>query len=95
MKAYAVTEDELENLGILSLSSTLSFSLATFLGGFWLSVRTSIALSIGVAKDVISYWDGISTAAIVAATALIIVGSFLIYRGRSKIGKIKEETDHG
>lgn len=95
MKAYAVTEDELENLGLLSIGSTASFSLASFLAAFCLSVWTSIAFSSGTPKEVIAYWQGLSIAAAVATVALIGVGVCLAFRGRSKIKKIKEGTDHG
>lgn len=95
MKAFAVTEDELENLGMLSLGSTASFSLASFLAAFCLSVWTSAAFSTGVKPEMVAYWNGLAAFASVAAGMLFLLGIFLIYRGRGKITKIKQETDHG
>jgi hypothetical protein len=95
MKAYAVTEDELENLGLISIGSTFTFSLASFLGAFFLSVRTSIAFASDVKPEVLSYWQGVSTAAAIGAAVLLVVGVILLVWGHSKIGRIKKGTDHG
>jgi hypothetical protein len=95
MKAFAVTEDELENLGMLSLGSTAAFSLASFLGAFCLSVWTSEAFSSDTKPEVAAYWHGLSLGAAAAAIALSVLGGFLIWRGKGKINKIKDGTDHG
>lgn len=95
MKAYAVTEDELESLGLISLVSTFCFSVMSFLAAFVLSVRTSIAFATGVEKEVLSYWQGVSTTAGVGAALLLIIGVAMLIRGHSKIAKIKKGTTHG
>ena len=95
MKAYAVTEDELENLGFISFGSTAAFSIASFLAAFFLSVRASVSLSSGVAADVLSYWKGLSIGAGIAAVVCALIGIILVCKGRSKIRGIKETTDHG
>jgi len=95
MKAYTVTEDQLENLGLLQLASTVSFSVSASLATFWVGVRQEIAFS---GKDVTaaaqSWWDGISTAALAAAIILAFLGIALAIRGKTTIGKIKRDTIH-
>jgi hypothetical protein len=94
MKAFAVTEDELENLGLISLGSTASFSVASFLAAFCLSVWTSKAFSTGVSPETVAYWDGLCIAAPFATILLLILGVALICMGKGKIRKIKDGTDH-
>lgn len=94
MKAYAVTEDELENLGLLSIGASVSFSVASFLTAFCLSIWASISFSSAVAADIIAWWGGVATTSAGVAFALYLVGGFLLYRGHSKIGKIKNDTEH-
>lgn len=94
MKAYAVTEEELENLGLLSIGASVSFSVASFLTAFCLSVWASISFSSDVPAEITAWWQGIATAAGGVAFALFLVGGFLLYRGHSKIGKIKNDTEH-
>lgn len=94
MKAYAVTEEELENLGMISLGSSASFSLSTFLAAFCLSVWSGSALSNGVKPEVLSFWQGLSIAAAIFCAVSLFLGGFLIWRGASKITRIKDSTVH-
>lgn len=95
MKAYPITEDELETLGLLQAGSTASFSLASFLGSFCLSVKQGIAFADKSKPSAQQWWDGIATGAGWFALALALLGAYLIWRGRTKIGKLKKDTSHG
>jgi len=95
MKCYPVTEDELQNLGLLQAASTASFSIGSFLAAFFLGVRSSTDLSNGVSPDVLAYWKAMSTASGIAALVFFLIGVVAFCRGRSKIQQIKDGTDHG
>lgn len=94
MKAYPITEGELEGLGLLQATSTASFSLASFLASFWLSVRQGIAFADKTDPKVSAFWDGVASMAGWGALALAIIGAALIWRGHTKVGQIKKGTQH-
>ena len=93
MKAYTVTEDQLENLGTLQFSTALCFSLAAALLTFWIGVKQDVAFSTapGAADD---WWNGLATGALVGAILLAILGAWQFAKGRTTIGKIKRDTRH-
>ena len=45
MKGYTVTEDQLENLGELQLSTALLFSVGTGLLSFWIGVQQDMVFA--------------------------------------------------
>lgn len=94
MKAYTVTEDQLENLGILQFSSTFVLSLSASLFTFWIGVHQNVAFSDGKNQAAERWWQGLATGALVAAILLLAVGCALIFRGKSTVGKIKRDTIH-
>ena len=94
MKCYAVTEDELETLGLLQYSATACFSTASGLVGFAVSISQNMAFANGVAPNVQGFWGGLKIAAFVGAAIASIVGTVLVIRGRSKVSKIKRDTIH-
>ncbi|RYD54259.1 MAG: hypothetical protein EOP60_08095 [Sphingomonadales bacterium] len=94
MKAYTVTEDQLENLGILQLSSTFVFSLSAALVTFWIGVRQDIAFSGDKPTESVTWWAGLATGALVGAILLALVGALLVARGYTTVSRIKRETIH-
>lgn len=94
MKAYTVTEDQLENLGILQFSSTFFFSLAAGLFTFWLGVRQDIIFSGQPPTDGIRWWEGLATGALIGGICLALIAFFLVWRGYNTVSKIKRDTIH-
>jgi len=94
MKAYTVTEDQLESLGTLQLSTTLCFSIAATCMTFWVGVKQDIAFSGAVVGDAASWWDGLASGALVATILFTGLGVWQFAKGRTTIGKIKSETRH-
>jgi 4-amino-4-deoxy-L-arabinose transferase-like glycosyltransferase len=94
MKAYTVTEDQLENLGILQIASNVVFSLATGLLTFWIGVRQNIAFSDNFPTDAQKWWEGLATGALLGALLLALIGGFFLFRGHTTVSKIKRDTIH-
>lgn len=94
MKAYTVTEDQLENLGLLQASSTFVFSLFGAVITFFIGVRQNIAFAPLPLTPDQSFWNGLSWGALVFAIFLLVAGVALIIRGRTTISKIKRDTVH-
>jgi len=94
MKAYTVTEDQLNSLGALQLSATFCFSLASILATFWIGVRQDVAFN-GPSNDAgRQWWEGLATGAGFGALLLLILGGILMWRGRTTVSKIKRDTIH-
>jgi hypothetical protein len=94
MKGYTVTEDQLENLGELQLSTALFFSVGTALLSFWIGVQQNVAFATQATNTAQSWWVGLSWGALLTAVVMYLLGVRSFFKGRSTIGRIKRDTIH-
>ena len=95
MKAYPLTELELTTLGVIQGASALFFALGGACTGFWVSIKQSIAFADkGTPEKVLSYWQGLETAALITAAGLMALGVAAFWFSSWKVKQIKRETGH-
>ncbi len=94
LKAYTVTEDQLENLGVLQVTTTGCFSLASALLTFWIGVKQDIAFAGEVAGTAAEWWNGLAAGALFFAVLFLGAGIYFLCRGRTTVGRIKKDTTH-
>lgn len=95
MREYPLTEGELNELAALGIGATCCLSVAGAMVGFALDVAKDVALADTAPATVRSFWNGVEIAGWVGGAVFALAGLLLILRGRSRLRKIKSETDHG
>lgn len=96
VNAYPLTELELYTLGVIQGASALFFGIAGGALGFWLSVKQSISFAgVDTPTSVIAYWQGIETAALIAALLFGLLGLLAFVFSGWKVNRIRKETEHG
>lgn len=93
MKAYPLTEEQIENLAGLGLLATLCFSGAAGVFGFAIDLDKDLSIAVGVPAEKMAWWSAVSSGSFLLSGALVLIGLFLLYRGHSKYAKIKANTE--
>lgn len=93
VKAYPVTDVDLNSLGTMSLLCTLAFSAGTGLAGIAFDITASLSMSAGVDPGTEGFWSGIQLFSALGAVVLWVIGGGIYLRRRAHIGNIKRETD--
>lgn len=94
VKAYPLTEEELNQLGFLQTSATFLYSLAGTAFGLWVNITQSIEFSKDTPNNVLSHWSSLKLAALVSAVILFFIATVIVIRRRGMLGRIKNETTH-
>ncbi|MFN0191077.1 MAG: hypothetical protein ACKVP5_03750 [Aestuariivirga sp.] len=92
MKAYPLTEEQIESLSHLGLLATACFSVAAGIFGFSLDLHKDLALTAGADEAAVAYWSAVRTGGFIAAFVLAGAGLGFFLKGRSKIKAIKSRT---
>ena len=93
LKAYAITQSELNELGAIGLLASVSFAIATLSCGIWLDVAKDIAFSKELPSATLAFWHGVSTSAGTVALLTFLAGVGLVCRGGTRLAAIKRETE--
>lgn len=93
VKAYPVTDVDLNSLGTMSLLCTLAFSAGTGLAGIAFDITASLSMSAGVDPRTVGFWSGIQLFSAIGAVVLWATGGGIYLRRRAHIGNIKRETN--
>jgi hypothetical protein len=91
VKAYPITESELSELGTLGGFSALFFSLASALVGFGGNIFLDLFLS-SAPSEISPGWKIGIIAVFLISAVFAILGAVLIWKGHTKIGKVKRES---
>jgi hypothetical protein len=94
IRAYGVTEDQLERLGAVQLSTTLCFSFSSAFLTFAIGVWQDVVFSGDPTDPAQSWWEGLATGALAFSAILAALGAWQFIKGRTAIGSIKRNTIH-
>jgi hypothetical protein len=92
-KIYSVNEDELGHLFWVGLSTTLCFSIASFLLAVAFNIHLSLSVSHALPENKTVYWTTLRDGAWYLSLLFLVVGIILIFFGRNRINKIKSKTE--
>lgn len=95
LKAYILTEDNLEFLGILDVVFNVCFALGcaflSFAGGIKLAISFA---SESTSKQVLDSWQAFSIACVVLGVSCLLLCAWSLYKRTGSLNKIKKETTH-
>lgn len=92
MKAYPITEDELDRIADLGLYSTICFSVAGAFIGLAINFQKDQLLSTDMAPGVGETWEILKLLSFAIAVVAGLLGAFLTYRRRGQVQRIKQES---
>ncbi len=93
IKSYPITDAELEELFVISVVAAFCFSFATGLLGFAVNIFKDLSFNPALANETRDNWEYVSYGCIGFALVLFFVGVIVFIFGKSKISKIKIETE--
>ena len=92
MKTFPITEGEMSNFFWVGSFVTISFSIASGLLGFGLSIEQSLDFSQGIPSHVTDYWGKLQQIVYMAGGVFGAIGVALIVFGHGSRSRIKNET---
>jgi hypothetical protein len=95
MKEYPITEETLDNIGVLKTAAAFCFSSSALLVGFAASDFQSLAMAGGTVSDAVwSMWMTIAIITSFLAVGLGAAGILFHRKEGGTIARIKQETTH-
>lgn len=91
MKAYPITETELNELFQIGIFATLAFSLSAGCFGFTINIIKDISIN-NSESEIAELWGHISAFSLIGGVIFLLIGWLLIRHGKSKISQIKIDT---
>lgn len=89
MKAYPLTEDQLENLFGIDVLAAVCFSIASALLSFSFNVQTSLVILTNIPPDKLGYWEALRSISGILSIFMFFAGwGFVRYR-KNKLAKLK------
>jgi hypothetical protein len=96
MKEYPVTSRELWTLGGLQLGAGVSFSVAAWLLGVYISSKQALSFAgKDTAAKVVGQWEGYASMSWYGCIALAVLGLILFAISALNVRGIIRETTHG
>ena len=92
MKAYPITDGELNQLATIGIISVVCFSFAAGLLGVSIDIQKDLALAIDVPEAARGYWGAIRTATLIGSVVFAVFGGFLLLLGHTRRAGIKKST---
>lgn len=92
MKAYPMTESDLDDLAGLGFGATVAFALASFMFGLAVDLQKDLSLATDTPAEAQAFWSAVRIMAMVVAVVSALVGGGLIVRGHTKLNRIKRDT---
>lgn len=87
-----MTEGELNGLAALGLGSTVAFAAASFLFGLAVDLQKDLSLATDTPAPAAAFWGAVRLLSFVASAVSAGIGVFLVYRGHTKLERIKQDT---
>ena len=87
------TEEQLENLFVISVIAAIFFSLAVRFFGFSIDVYKDLSFSQYLPKETKYFWNMIKMFTFILSAIFCLLGGGCVFFGHTKLSKIKKNTD--
>lgn len=94
MKEYPLTYTELIGLGVISVFSTIFFSIGTFLFSTYLDIKKDLAFSVDISGETRAYWMALETTSFWGAIIFIVLAGVTIIFNGIALKHIIDNTRH-
>lgn len=92
LKAYPLTEDQIETLSGLGLLAAGCFTVAGACLGFAIDLTKDLRLAAGIDPAALAWWEGVNYASFGGSAVFFVAGFLFWYWHGSKLKKIKDNT---
>lgn len=95
MKEYPITEETLDNIGVLQTSAASALAVGSLSLGFALSTWQALSLAGDtIPSDIKATWIAYQTAGLILTIGAYFVGLCFYWKKSTVLRKIKHETTH-
>lgn len=92
MKAYPVTEEDLNSLGWMDAWAALLFAVGSAAGTMWFDITKDLSLATGIPLEAKAFYSGVRAACGIIAVVAVLAGVIAYVRRNSKVRKIIDRT---